>query len=527
MLRPTWNALFALCGLLLLGVALASLAVRKDDGYALMRYRDQHLLFPLFAFPGTDPDALAMAVRTFSRSASAALPLFPEGAQVRDAIYPIAFLSAIAPAEEARRTLLYEPSAASAKNYHDALLALIDAHQEALARADSVLLASRATSSLQFQSGKTTIAHVRAVLRSAQKASAEARAREEARYACLSGSSLRCERAGLLALTFGSVALVPSPVSQTPGVIAEHQSMLSAIYPDLAQSPVYTLGASVCFPDTPVHYGVAHTPSRLSGASGSQAVYLDDLLFENTASSTHPLYARLHAAGGTYKYQALTPYSCPDVGYDEGRVFSLARAHAELSQRPFAFAQMKTRDAQVLSSAQAAVLQSTGLKEDAYLSLTRAIAQYVRKAGLSQLSMSLGTKEEVRLLELATEARARSSDFAGVVGRFDDLQVGSYIPYKLNPTPPEVFLIARGGLSQLYALSNETVFPDGMLLVESRTDAKNPFAQSDIPLISYRESLAHALSPAQIEAALRQDALAHTRAFGGYIEELKKLRERE
>ncbi len=518
----TLKVVILLCAMGIVAVLLQH--TMSDPQRAAVEYANRQLLDPLYAFPGTDMRAFRKALDAFELSAKAAVPMFPENKEAKEAIYPFRFLRTLPEAEEARRVLIADPSPAHARTYHEKLYALLLAHEHDLHGADAVLSLDKNPNVYQYFSGQNTGDSVQTILTEALRANATALKKEDRRFACFEGDARSCESLLQLQFNFGELYQTSNRTYETE-VVQKNTYPLSVIYPSIETSPIFVIENSSCFNDTPAYFALTVQPSRLSEVPGAHVVYLNRLYVENTASSTHPFYKLLHASGVTLTFQPFNAYMCPDFGMDVGRILGMANLSKTLLSAPSTPTGFSTRTLRDLQTASEKFsMRPLLLQEHEYNAYLNAAIFTIRKTDPTSLIQSLGREEVIKLAERVTEARAKSSSLDLVLGYFDDLQIGSYIPYRLNPSPPSVFLITRGGLSQLYALDNETVFPSGHSLLSKRIYSIDPFKDSEIPIRPLSTTLVHQagfLNERQLFAA---DIVARHKAFSDLITELKARR---
>lgn len=480
-------------------------------------YAQRHIFDPIYAFPGVDISSLEYSLDAFVISAHAAVPQFPEDPEAKETIYPMRFLAEVSETERSRREFLTEPTQQTALIYHTKLLRLLAAHEADLKRADELLSKSTDSNTYRFLSGETTAAKVKNVLQAARTANKAAREKEERRFSCFEGKTRACEPIALLRLQFGKI--YPRTISAPVPKVAEYnREALTVLYPSATSSTLYTLNTPSCVPENSAFYALAIEPSRLSGIKTVQPLYLNTLYVESTASSTHPFYRLLKDSGTQLTYQPISAYLCPDYGKDVGTLlgmYTLSKSPllGELAHSSFQTSAMRelTRTANVFVSASV-------LKESDYHAVLSAASRVIRTENSNSTA--------IRLSDFVTEARAHSSRLDLVVGYFDDLQVGSYIPYRLNPTPPSVFLITRGGLSQLYALNNETVFPEAQSLMSKLAYTTDPFGDTEIPIKPLTEVLLYQAGFSSPQQMLAADVLGRQKAFSDFISELLSARNR-
>ncbi len=495
-------------------------------------YAQMQQLDPLFAFPGSTPESLTHAVSEFKLSAAVAVPPYLEGEATRDALYPFRFLDQLPRTETARRALLAEPTQEHASMYHAALHALISSYIDDLRNARNVLLQQNDPAEFDFLSGKTTSAHIEERLAHAQTDAQSLLAQEDRRWQCEQGTASQCESLIYARATFGTLHSAQELESQSESSsteeAVENRKTLTVVYPSLDSSPLIELSSSACYAYAPIYFAVATTSSRLSGIAAANVVLLSDIYLDDTTRTDHPFYHALASAGDTFTYQPFNVYLCPDAGEDIGDVLAISNLSASLRTKPFLFSGSLTPTAQQFIQAQKHVLQENVYTQRTYNAFISASSMLVRIYGIDALAHYLGSSEEAaRLTELVAQSRARSADLAEVLGYFDDLQVGSYIPYQYRKSSPQAFLIARSGLSQLFALNNRTVEPIFRSLVEVRataSDSNNALLNGTIR--SYTHDVSKELSRNELQKTLLQDIQIRQQVFGGFISSLLDARAR-
>ncbi|MCX6819749.1 MAG: hypothetical protein NT019_00445 [Candidatus Adlerbacteria bacterium] len=521
-----------LCGIMLVLLAsIGSLARLREMKMSVgnpAAYAEAHALDPLFAFPGFETADLKTQIAAFKISASVALPAFPEGAYVRDHIYPFRFLDLLPQTEEARRQVLAEPTLEHATLYHTLLLSLIAAHKQDLEDAVALLAHDMSGSHYELFSGQTTATHIRSVLTETLKTDTRAEEKEKARFACLSGTTRACESLTKLQLQFGphdGGQNLP-PTESVLNSVLENRDALTVAYPSIDTRPLISLTQSSCFTNSPAFFAVVGGVSRLSNLPTTQAVYLSDLYFEDVRTSTQPFYAALRKEGDSFTYQPFRAYLCPDAGIDFGTTVTIQRAYDTLRQNPFTPTAPISPLFETLVSAQKNFTEAPFLTDTAYDAFIRAATETVRGTPKDILTERLGGQTEVlRLIELVTEAETNSADFAGTIGYFDDLQIGGSIIYNLQSSPTIVYFISRGGLSQLYALNNKTISPTPEPLTTQRAAPADQISKGEgVPYVSYMQT--HDTEPAfsDIRTLLTRDIPARARVLSPSLTQLQQKR---
>ncbi len=481
-----------LCGLILVFFVVIAGIERLHEMHAAVgnpsAYTEAHALDPLFAFPGSDTNKLSETVEAFEISAKIALPSFPGGESVRQHIYPFRFLTALPATEEARRQLLADPTHEHAITYHTLLLSLITAHEEDLRSTLSLLATDTSNGQYQLFSGKTTTAHIQKVLTEALRADMDTREKEESRFRCLAGISTSCESLKKLQLLFGPRDTKESlSVSKNiPNEIKENRNALEIVYPALATSTIISLKNSACFTDSPAYFSVIAGVSRLSKLPTTQAIYLSDLYLEDVRESSQPFYVALKKKGDSFTYQPFREYLCPDAGADFGKTVAMQKLYDTLTRTPFVFKTPTPNVLQKVADAQKNFTEGPFLTDAAYNFFISSATKAVRRIDPEILAETLGGQREVlRFMETVNESETNSDDFEGVIGYFDDLQIGGSIIYNIESSPTTIYLISRGGLSQLYGLNNATIFPSYKPLITQRTAGISQTKGQSVPYVSY------------------------------------------
>ncbi len=508
-------------------------AITSNPKDRLAQYVEAHRLDPIFAFPGIDVEAMRQVVKEFTISARVAMPPYNNQEAIRESLFPFQFLAAVADAEEARVKLFAEPSREHADVYHRSLMHLMENYKEDSSHARDILEHASTTTRIFFFIGETSPARIKTVLAEAEVHANALMEKEERRFDCLLGLAAQCESIDSLILQFGDMStgtrLDTLPTEKLTKVAEENFSTLAALNSQLASSTLVELSHSACYPSAPTYYAVTTKISRLSGLPSADITYLNDLYFYDLKrTSKQPYFDELQKAGAQYSYQPFNAYLCLDAGEDMGRLMTIIHTRISLAHTP-----LKARGGYIpplikeVLEAQEQFLAGTTVRSDAYDRLIRNASLAVRTYGMTGVSsyFSDATAGE-QLVDLVILSRTQSADFEKIVAYFDDLQVGTFLPYHFNPSPLYAFLMTRGGLSPLLALENRTgALPQALSLLETNVPHKNPYAYMHISLRSYENDLHATRARGTLIQTLLDERRAHDKAFGLLISDLQIARQ--
>lgn len=484
-------------------------------------YKGLHETDPIFAYPGTDTDALQVAIDALRVSAKVALPTFSEDEV--GALYPFEFLSAIPKTEKARRALLKEKTFDSAELYHLELTALIDAYTYDITKARALL--KKDHTSYRFFSGETTPKHIDSILAEASSLAESKMEEESRRYKCLTGHTLSC-RTAIKAERTSPPQVESTGKQDIPLAIEQNKNSLSALYPSLTESEVVSLTHSACFTHSPAYFAVAREPSRLSGVPTMKLVYLNDLYLDDLSKATHPFYKALFEAGATFTYQPFNPYLCPDYGIDVQKVLTIVYVKKTVSDTPFIFKHGYLPPIlRELKESQDRLQMESPISEELYTAFINDISK-VASVPPYTLKKYMDDSAYPRLLQLITLSKAHSAYLEQSIGYFDDLQIGSYVPAYLEAVSPHAFLVSRGGISQLFALQNRTTGISMASLQTSRTNSQSLYRGLSGNQRSYEDDLRASLSREDLRVELQNDQRAKVQAFLPFIQKLLEIRDR-
>lgn len=490
-------------------VALVAIGMLGSLPYSTPSIQDAHVSgyvrharhTPFFALPGTDTKKLRRAIEAFKSTASIAVP---ESISATAQPYPFAFLSSLSDAEDARRTLIGEPSATTTAAYHVALKQVFAAYEADATRISTYLRESPGPTHFGFISGETTSTYIADIVTESLRTVRAFAAEEDARFACAQGVRSAC-------ITFPSrpQRALYNGKESGPAQLSVEQTLFRDVlraydkesYP--GESAVVSLSQSVCYKgEQPMFYDIASTTSRLSGEGMAWMRPLNNLYFHDVTVSDRPSLVELKEAGITYEYQPVNAYMCPDFGIEISEALTILYAHTLFTQRPITASH---RDARSLLEAQRKFI---GRSMPSQHDFERFVAEAERTLPNRAV---FGADDVRRLEELVLLAKTRTAQYERIIGYFDDLQMGSVI-FK---APPEghvgEFMVARGGLSSLLLFFNETgPLPTYTSLVEKAVPT--PTLEGD--LRSYRGDLEYTIPSSSLLHLFKRNASLKQETYG-------------
>ena len=308
----------------------ASLAELRREWFVTINRID-----PIFALEGTDPENLRSSVEMLGKQEESIAAIYPdeEGAAIREALYPIAYLSKL-PELEARRSELTEADSAAVAKYASLQREAILVYEQDIRRLiDTMHEYGRSDWTLAtIGGGQTTIEETIESLEKIEEYAHALRVQSTGRTKCLRRYAASCERIqDALARRASSIAEVGEAPSEhydvVPILTRLHQG--APHFADPQSMPKVAM-RSACYPEsgamlpwtTPIHGKKAR---RISVADD---IYMHDVgsLFASNDEAQIRLHgsttmSRANAAGVRYLYQISgNAYLCPDAGIDFGNV---------------------------------------------------------------------------------------------------------------------------------------------------------------------------------------------------------------
>ncbi len=450
---------------------------------------------PMLAFPGTSLPDMQLAVDELSISAKAAVLPFrddPSGI-LHTETYPVAFLMAIPNTERARRTMLSTRTEQSAETYHKTLLSLIEAYEEALSQAITLLSTGTPTVLSSFM-GTSDSAHIAKILREGQNTLTQMKMEEMRRHSCATGGGTACsDRPYWDNVPMYATKSTLTPATPLPDDIVLKRDALRkyASHSGVSMEDVHTfeLSDSSCYPSyAPIYYDVSTNRSTLSSATMAHITLLSDVFFYDLEKIRGAFSRALYQAGSPYSYQPFNAYICQDSGEEFGDLLAMRYARNELAAHPITAASNDTKLLDELLAAQKEFLAENPTREVSYRHLMSEAERLLRIKDAKLVEL-LGSQERVTALrELALSARTRSAGLELVVGYFDDMQAGSYMTARFDAYRTNVFALLRSGISPLLLVANETgPFKKSTSLLSNVS--KEELAPTDYSLLSYNRDL--------------------------------------
>jgi hypothetical protein len=297
-------------------------------------YAQAERLDPIFAIEGTDPGKLRQAVALFLDQRDRIAALYPasERQNIKDTLYPSAFLQTLPDLEEARQALLRAPTLQNAKAYHALLVAAIGQYQDgARALAGGLRAIAATTPSLGYLGGTASTTDTASKMEAVAAVAAEQGKKEQARFGCLLGYSARCPTLASLRAARGALLAAPAPLplptqdEREADAITKQMLPLYAFYAGtenaLAAIP------SDCFATSAAYVRAYYLD--YGGKTGRKLANANDAYFYSQEERKEkepgfPAYEALFNAGVKYEYQSMgNLYMCPDSGLDAASTESI------------------------------------------------------------------------------------------------------------------------------------------------------------------------------------------------------------
>ncbi len=302
---------------------------------------------PLFGLAGTDPQELQVAVDSLQK-AQDALANSQHSTANKNAVqslYPIQFLDTLAKAEDARQTLLKQPTEAHETHYEQTLRQTLAAKKTALADFSSAWEGQIGTSSIRFPDfgGTLSTQTMRATLFNILNDLKDERATLDRRLACTNGLVSECENVPSLphlsppALSAGANRPLVSEIQRIWGGAYGSQTNISA-------GPTrrdIVLQQSACLGSLQGPYTTTIFSRTTDGVQSPGLAYLEDIFFIPTDTPHAPVLGYERGTLGI-SYTPLNPfkyYTCPEVGEDIGEALAVravtvfALSHPEIATK--------------------------------------------------------------------------------------------------------------------------------------------------------------------------------------------------
>jgi len=284
---------------------------------------------PILALPGVNPEELLQEVvglRTTAEEVASRQSDTQIGALVREALYPLRFLTALAELEKARLSFLGSGSQEDYKAYYAAqdkalgrYLSDLERFRRAFAMAVPVDIGQYATEKKIITRENTLLA-----LDTLRSNALEVQRKLRERGACLSEVSL-CPQLTMPSFSSSQpMGATGEELSQTRRV----QSLFTRAGYPIKNTPLILLSQSACIverPKTALLFGFVHLPAIGVIASSTSPIYLGDIRFvDSTKYATLPFFKYFTQQDVTFTpSDPLSQYACADSYKDVGAVLAI------------------------------------------------------------------------------------------------------------------------------------------------------------------------------------------------------------
>jgi hypothetical protein len=396
---------------------------------------------PILGIVGTDPEKLRNAA-TDLQKAALQLAYLQNNAQdaraISESLYPFRFLYALADAEDARRTFLGAPSAASGMLYTMSVDAAIKAsiHDiEAFRRAFNTETANSSQAALQSFGGIIRVSAMSAAIDVMRIRFNETMNISKARSACLRGNIGSCDDTALSLDIPTALRLADTTraASKRVRALADFSSIDDSASPRID----VRLSSSVCLADFsgPYHFRIA---DPMLADLYAPAAFANDIFFNPVTARSGPVpkYLQEHYEISLIRVNPMNFYICPEVQSDLGSMYSVlaitrfAMEHSGIATE---------RRQQLLS------LDEDPNDAEAFAYLAKALEE------------THDQRVRNELLELAAMARERSGNFDSLVGQIaainalDKQMIDNGVPFDVSAA---TLFLAHSAFPSLYLSHN-------------------------------------------------------------------------
>lgn len=287
---------------------------------------------PILALPGLDPDKIESAAKELATNADA-LSLYSKGEEatlVREHLYPIRFLLALAQTERARRAFIESGTRTDGLLYRSSVRTLLDSYERDL-RAFRLAFETVVPPDIgSYATPRYLISREDSIDALDRLADGARRWRAAAlkREACFAGVAQLCDTDDLLVPAVREVRESPRVSTSS----AEMRSLLQGAGVPLSDSPLVEITSSACVEDRPntAHIFAKERVPRIENSPAYDApFFIGDILFMDTEKlRAFPFYAYFRDQGVRYVLtRPVAYYTCPHADVDMDAVVMTERVH--------------------------------------------------------------------------------------------------------------------------------------------------------------------------------------------------------
>lgn len=443
-------------------------------------YAKMHRLDPIFAFEGTDPNALEESLKNFAVSERIAARYFSSSEQsaLVPTHYPLSLAYTLARTERARIALLNTPNIRTALWYHFNLIRSLHAYAYFSIQTSTFFYGLNPAQAgfLGGQVSAVDIANKIAHSRSAVQKNIEA---ESQRLKCLLFQKKACTEVYPFPYLSNYPATMQVPeVSATARlnrVLLEELSTTRDNIPtenitteERTIAPMIAVYGSTCFPyANPTLYIAWTAHSRMRGTKSVHMTFVNDLLFNKYQNVPNEYAQNLVRAGISYEYQPMNPYLCIDYIRDISQVLRAYYVRDALRIQPLFASSSEVRFSDIAKRERDIVNERDVLafaEVEGYLQASVAI---LRKEGEEGLSTYIGA-EQVRTLEHLARIWGTSPNYDLVIGAAEDSFYSAIVIRQQHKGPLFAYAASRLHIGTTLMLHNETLtYPYESLLKDN------------------------------------------------------------
>ena len=363
------------------GSIATSSPLRNDIKYRVLSLTYLKVLTersPFLSLAGTDPRKLTDALSQLADTATMLAEIQESPSDrtlVSSALYPLAFLTALAEAEQARLTFLTSGRDTDADNYADKLTQAVEYYKRDLITFKKAFEKTVPASARPYATEQDIISRENSLkaLDDLYAAMTRTQSLIERRARCIKGTTKNCDAADE---TFARIQLIQSTPSPSPTAIdlaiRVRTIMVNAgIQIPSQDNPMVTLGSSACIKDS--------TPTALFFVlSEKGTIHVGDIrLLKTDTYRDVPFYEYFYDRGVAYAPSyPFSYYKCPEIAEDVGRFLAVRAVRMFAYQTPLS-SLSSASDARTLGALERKLSSPTLIHEsDAieYLALAQKIA---------------------------------------------------------------------------------------------------------------------------------------------------------
>jgi len=301
---------------------------------SLSYYVQAQSLDPIFAIAGTDPDKLTASVDSLlkERDQIAGFYAPQDRSNIETSLYPAQFLKDLPGLEASRQTLLNNPTLPNANTYHIKLIqAVSDYVAGARALGQSLRSVSGTLPTLGYVGGSVTVSDYASKMDTIASTGLAQKAKEDARFLCLTNYSARCQSIASLQDTriakVNAAVQLPAPSSAVLKADALSKQILPLV-PGFKNLSAYIVAyPSNCYGGA-LAYSRAYYLTRAGGTARKidnvNNVYFYNVPNEVRVNPDVHLYQESLQKGITLQYQSMgNLYECADSGFDVSQIGSV------------------------------------------------------------------------------------------------------------------------------------------------------------------------------------------------------------